>query len=497
MPTESPRPPTPSLPALAVRFRRALGPLLALSLLACGQAVADPADPWQPPPVDLGDAAVVAGSRLRPLVYRAEGEPPVRTSRYLDTARDEECEFSLADDGSYRCFPRAVAGAPLSGPLYADAACTVPLFTASLLSDLEPRYIALDEVRGCSVGRRLYELGTEFEGKPYLGPDGAFRLVNAGRAFELGPPIANDDFVRAAEVESAAVAGRLGGRQLSAADGTGTLLGFYDQEHDAPCDVRPTSDGVRCVESPSYGQGWWSGADPIDGVECWQLVLEADACAPPRYGLVVDSFDPFAYGIHEVVPAEAVSAPSDAVSACLEAGRAFMTGPPYVMGELVAPAVFPRLESSPRRGRRLDAEWLANAEGTVVLPDDETHYDLTDRELGVACRLGPARDGTTRCLPETIGVSYFADAACTVPLVMRAAGAAPQAFVSTSLEGAARIFQGPNPSAEPFAGAAYQLVTVTGSEYTCQPAAATDTVLVEAGAELPPSSFVEYGLEVL
>jgi hypothetical protein len=463
-------------------------------LVACWQPDVEAEVPWQPPAVALGGASEVGGSRLHPLVYQAHGEPPIRTSRFLDAERGEECTFLVADDGSYRCFPRAVAGVPFSGALYANADCTEPLYTASPLSDLEPRYIALDSERNCSSGRRLYELGASFTGEPFMGPDCTFRLVNAGRAYQLGPRIANDAFVRAAVAASGEVEDRIGGRQLSAADGSATLLGFVDTRRDAPCDARETGDGVRCVESPSYGQSSWSGELVLEGEECWNLVIDADVCAPPHYGLVIESFEPFAYSIHQVSPAEEVSTPSAAVTACLDAGRAFMTGPAYVIGETVPPVEFPPLGLSLQKGRRLDAEWLVSPQGRVVLPDDEYRYDLNDRELGVRCRLGPAPDGKTRCLPEASGASFFADSVCTVPLVAVSAGATAPAFVATSSEGAVHVFRGPDLAAEPFAGATFHQVTVTGSEYTCEPVDATSTTLVEAGTELPPETFVEYVL---
>jgi hypothetical protein len=145
-------------------------------------------------------------------------------------------------------------------------------------------------------------------------------------------------------------------------------------------------------------------------------------------------------------------------------------------------------------GSRLKAKyWKAEDGARGLIP-----YTWRDSQRGEDCDFGLASDGTTRCLPMSLPVSYYDDAACTVPLL-----SIPKTGVCGSYKYAALPTAiGCNPATGPRIMPVANLLNVAtvyakDADGKCALKIALPSLnYYSVGAEIPPSSFVAGAVEI-
>jgi len=433
--------------------------------------------PWIPPEVDLGGDYERSGTRLRPLVYVSDDGPRVRTARFHDLERDEECSFQKDDQGTWRCFPTAVAS-DFGSPLYPDItpACDGP-YTATI-GVPNPAYAAMTDRQGV-CGTRLFELG------PALGDDTACGVVSGlDNPHARGARIPNDAFVRAAETVVERGGDVLALTQLTAEDGSARIQGFYDLGAGAACEVGSLYGDVRCVTSPVGKQGFWPSELEMEGEECWDLVLVTDGCETPRTGIVRISDQNHAA---TVLPERAVKNPRPAVADCLAVAHKTFAATYWLFGDEIPAETFPELYEASQDGQRLIARWFGDESASVVLPDDDGNAGFTDTRFGTTCGLNVAADGITRCTPYN-AASRYADAACTQPLLYWSSSEPPPRFTTDlTVDGRLHVYE----TKDLYTGPIFKDNSDDRSD--CVPDDLQYTYYA-TGAEVSPDDFVRYDL---
>jgi hypothetical protein len=131
-----------------------------------------------------GDAMALlearSGTRLKAVRYKGADGSEQPTTLWLDTARDEQCSFKVAEDGKLRCLPSTNQSSVFDpdssvGQDYADSDCTVRIHRRA---SCDPSRYAATADSICSPGIRIFDRGQSisvyyskiFSGYPCEGP---------------------------------------------------------------------------------------------------------------------------------------------------------------------------------------------------------------------------------------------------------------------------------------------------------------------------------------
>lgn len=134
-------------------------------------------------------------------------------------------------------------------------------------------------------------------------------------------------------------------------------------------------------------------------------------------------------------------------------------------------------------GGRLKARTLVGSDGA------RSPAGWFDSALAVECQWGKSSDGQTRCLPSNFQVAaYYADAACTVPVLLTSCGSPTHVYVPTDSCGTGyRVF----PITGSYSGAYHQRIDASSCFQL-----GTTTGALTTGAEMAPEAFVAATVEI-
>jgi hypothetical protein len=435
------------------------------------------------PTVPATDAypSPASGARLRAQYLQAEDGS--RTfAAWFDTARGETCRFALADDGELRCLPLR-AGA-------VDRTCVEPAVTYRQGAVCQPRYAA------DSSGRGVYQLDPS--ALPGMVTVGTCNLGGPDQVTYRAKRVLPGEFVRARRARRSSDPGqRLVPFDLVADDGTVEPRGFYDVNLSLDCAPAIAADGKRrCLPL----------ADPCLRGDGYSDAACSRAVSNVPVGCTVPASVIFVRGGHPLASLP-FACPDDATEIFRLGGDAPAGGPFRVdgagkcgVGDVVSGprkaltpvdpgtfAVFP----APAAGSVRLRDPLAGLQCPVGCALDTTFEDTT---LGLPCRFTASPEGGLRCLPPSRVTTYYADAACTVPVVgaealspQRCLGAAGRqlspAQAAVAGDVCAPVAQAVTLGAA-FSGAVYQ--SAAGG---CQGAVGISAVF-QIGGELEMSRFV-------
>jgi hypothetical protein len=365
----------------------------------------------QAPPTAGGPEIPLApksGSRLR-VQYLVAADGGKTFAGWFDQDRQERCHFALAEDFELRCLPER------SGEVVRS--CGEPFVSYGQGEVCDPRY-AEDP-----PSRAVYQL----DGAGAVGPVMIGKCAEGGpdrvtyRAQHVDPAV----FLRARRARRSSDEGqRLTPLDLVGDDGSVEPRGWYDLALNAECAAGIAADGRRrclpvadsCLRADFYADG-----------ACQEVYSNTtDTCVPggaPRFargphplaalpsGCPDDRSDVFRPTGEERTAGGSLYT-RDAAGACAAA-----TAPWGKRRVLVAldPTMFAALSSAPATpaGTRLRDPQLGLhcSQGCAL----DTAFQ--DGDLALPCRFAATEAGALRCLPAARARLYFADAACTRPLV--------------------------------------------------------------------------------
>jgi hypothetical protein len=142
-----------------------------------------------------------SGSRLKAM-YRVGDDGSREFAGWRDSARNEDCFFQTATDGTTRCMP--TTGATVAG-YFADAGCTAPvayLPTSTGGCASPPKYARSSETLACGIyAVKLATLGSAFSGSTVYAKGPTSCIATAPIAgftyFNVGSDIGPAAFVQA------------------------------------------------------------------------------------------------------------------------------------------------------------------------------------------------------------------------------------------------------------------------------------------------------------
>jgi hypothetical protein len=147
----------------------------------------------------------------------------------------------------------------------------------------------------------------------------------------------------------------------------------------------------------------------------------------------------------------------------------------------------PTASADPTDGQRLRATWRQGSDGSK----EYVNGVWFDSQRSETCAFMIAGDGTERCLPEGMGTSVFADAACMTPVLTVPSGCAAPMYATSTAASACGLAPG---GTHIFTvGAAVTPSTIyAGSAAQCFNAgpATSGFNYLAVGAEIPASTFV-------
>jgi len=389
--------------------------LLALHASACEDTLKSESDGRIGPPQDPSSVDYMSGTRLRARVYVAGSGARMRHA-WFDLQTGQDCRFTQASDGRFRCLPWHV-----SVVLYADAACSRR--ATILLGWFEaPQVVAYRPQSGCSSS--VHALG---QSRPaaegyVLKESGCVPLASTFgdvlTMHDLGPAIDPSNFV-GAEVVRETGGTSLAKQYLQAEDGARQAMNPFDLVRNASCS-ESTSDFAagpsdRCIpEASSYHLGLFK--DPA----CTEWASGASLCAPQNgetpFNRIYPEHQCHGVGPVSVAPLVAV-APTPTYELdgeqCVAsepggAGAFFSSGEPIPVDSL------PTTGHAHDPGEEVAVEWLLSTDGQRLRVDD--FYDTrADRR----CTPARASDCTMRCIPRApLRRAGWLDDGCTQPVVM-------------------------------------------------------------------------------
>jgi hypothetical protein len=470
-----------------------LSPLLVLVAgvtLGCGESKRAAAPPPAPIPfVDLGGEALKSGTRLRAISFVSEEGLRVPTLRFLDTERGEECSFQPSAAGDYRCYPDADLNYPFE---YFDADCRTPAFLGcNPYAELRNSATCSDAIAG------VYELGAAIDGAPVSTGCSQVSVDPGVQYRRIGARIPDAVFVRAS-VDVAEDGNRIDARQLSADDGSGLLLGFFDHVEDKPCDLATVNTGSTLCYPPPFSLIHSFFEDQTCSGSGRRLGI--GSCEPPSVGYDSNAgaFYRLGASVGQVPP---FVAPTGDPATCLASSTAWQG---YEVGDAIAASAFEALERATIGDARVELGVARTLDGRVVVPDPVRQDDyLSDTELGVECRIETASDGELRCLPVLYGTddpSLFADDTCEVPLAAfldRTDLSEPTWLVMTNTSTDAGCAVGSTTkvydlAAQPFTGTRYHWTTDDAGNLLCSEDTSDRPELRLTVGEIDPARFVRF-----
>jgi hypothetical protein len=361
-----------------------------------------------------------AGSRLTPRLISGGDGADVFVG-FFDNELQVACSFMETDAGELRCLPE---NAEVGVALYSDDACTVPaiLETPCVAAPYATRF-AQDPCHGYEP----VEVFRAIDGSPGAT---AYNLTSSG-CFDFSEQTGGE--LRAAEavpfsefvlgtIEKANIEGELAVHRVVAADGASFVQTLIRDDY--ACVPRPFGSESRCVDVGAASMQFQDGASlwadstcsgnraafygnpeclasgrmpgPLQTLMKPGLAFECtseDCSTPAYYELDVDIAQVFT---NEGMCAEYVAQELHVAG----------VGDPFPIEGL------PLLETVQIGTGRLRAlAWGHDGEALLGRP---LFHDTT---LGIECALAVVDGGATRCLPESAYALYYADAACTVPLL--------------------------------------------------------------------------------
>ncbi|MBA3396852.1 MAG: hypothetical protein H0T89_29750 [Deltaproteobacteria bacterium] len=374
------------------------------------------------------------GTRLVARFLVAEGAAVFR--HWHDVERGMDCAFEPASDGEYRCLPIGPDATYINYE-YADAACSQPVVLAPRCQ--APRYAfshAMATAR-CNrpSGRAVFSVGPARASRTvFVYRDGVCQeaftidIDSTDALYDLGDKLPATDFV-AAQLGPAS-SDALASYTFTADDGAVQADTTWDAARAGECHASERTDPPRCVPlevALHYDHVW---ADAACTIQAAVDLAQLRPCAAPTaiVGFGSDSFHFRELGA--AVPAADVHV-TDMANVCT--GRTNTDGDDYYLEGLVIPDdQFPRVTRVLDGTGRLRAERYTDADGNP-LAAARGFYDTL-----AANRCSPYRfpDGTLRCVPYNVSFvpapqtgGYFADAACTQPVVTEQATSPPPSVI--------------------------------------------------------------------
>lgn len=349
------------------------------------------------------------GQRLRAQYFEFQGGAKL-FRRFFDTVLGEACEFDglIGPSGADTCLPVSAVTKLLPSHDFADPACTVPVIFITAVEP-PPSLVVVMPSNACDAEPTVFELGARVAPHYERASDGSCSEFPAP-GHGLGAPVGLDTFVSAI-AERDVAAGRIGALTLVGADGSRQILAGWDAERQE-----------SVVESGEVPPDRWTPR----GVAYGDSGVFSDAsCAQP---VAVKSGHSARCPVTTVLedPLNAAGARLDPLSlfarddagACAARGDVWEGHMYFDIGEPIAVEAFAELklvEQGSGRVRRRDA---ASPEGIGILPTNRS--PLLDTTTNQPCEVLTASDGVARCLPQVFDGGWFADAACTQPLVQAA-----------------------------------------------------------------------------
>ena len=372
-------------------------------------------------PSACGSTNHAAGSRVKlKLAVTAEGD--VRQLGFHDTELDLGCDYRRITEGVGRCLPSPTARitAGTAKELFQDASCMgTPVYqldsdcpSAALLvyepnasdacADVQPRLFA----RGAAVDASAGTLYTRVDGVCQSWPS-----APTAELFERGE---EQDLAKyaAAEWGTWASAGGLALEGWLGEDGARSAEGFHDTARAMPCSpARLEDDELHCVVGDRVSARYADTA-------CEQPLLDdSSPCDSRQPSFATGGSDSLCQGstLYRVLaPYTARSVWSRAAS-CEERMLPDDDVIERYTTEPADPAEMAGLEAvpDPDDDGRLQRAHYRNAQGACFFAF------LRDTQLDTACTIGPAHDGTLRCVPTapTTITTFFSDAACTTEVL--------------------------------------------------------------------------------
>jgi len=447
----------------SIAFVRTYGGVAVLSIAtACGRSASNDRTGEQPGAGGDPSAVVfpserpwLSGSRLRARVLDG-GDGAVAFLGWYDTDLQTACSFRKQSDGHWRCVPDE------SGPVvYADANCTTPLtfFVSELGAPVVGafRYVRVHKPGGCELVDNAVIDVYETLG-PLAQPAGVFVPGGEGRCQAIDAPVAKWLALAPLAPEKLVEASltfdpgdsELATTTLSGADGSLARMGFWVRSTRSQCFIPhdfvstawlPTDDADRCLLADlAYGDG------------CSTFVPAACATNTRAWN---------------IAPAECANQTTIEIAPITtdaSAPGALCFGP-------AEPSVdFPSVPVVMRGGGRLQVLLRSDAAGRATLqesPFTETtmlypplgdHGVFFSDSANSGARCAPQRfsddrgasASVLRCAPiDAAGTNedatFFADAACTVPLFNTGppcGGAEPPRYVLVATGSSTPLFIG-------------------------------------------------------
>jgi hypothetical protein len=437
-------------------------------------------------------SAIESGSRLRARWEVAAGAR--RLVGWHDQTLGLDCEFERYVAGrQHRCLPHVA----LMAPFYADAACTEQLAVndAALPGehDTTPHYVMVRPDNACVANPTFFEIGAPADSSsvftnssgtcmPMLGPPELYRV---------GAAVAETTFVGAVEQP---MEGQL---LLHAEDGAGVPWGGWDGTRA----VLPTSAGDTSVSWAPWIVAYQRN-DRFADAAC-SVPLAAKGAADARCPMdAVLSFIPSPMGHITGVAFSALGAPvtstygrdsnSGACMATSDSGEiAFQIGASIpneqlrTAGDTLEGTGSVQVHHATLDGHAIwntakNSQWGGNG------PPRPDYF--VDAATGLQCDPLPGADGALRCIPQPMvaGEIYFADAACSQPVVA-IVGTLPPPSLITSAAGDGR-FHG-----WPVQGQVTPAQLFSFGSGSCTPVSPVPGgfVFYGTGAEFPPDRFAE------
>lgn len=142
-------------------------------------------------------------------------------------------------------------------------------------------------------------------------------------------------------------------------------------------------------------------------------------------------------------------------------------------------------------GSRIKMKVLRTPDGA------KTFQGNYDSQRGEDCSFTyPTADGVMRCLPSIATLSYFSDAACTVPIALTFACSQPPPYVATLTQSCTNLFvYGPIHAAVPVSPTTYYGKSGTACVSLGTPSAQFAFFGI-SGPEIPPTSFQSATLSI-
>lgn len=349
-----------------------------------------------------------------------------------DTQLSLDCSFLQAGDGELRCVPWPTQ-AYVSENIFSDAACTTPALYdgQSQCATFVPKVASQVTMNGCVSRLRTFMVGAKLSSTTYYSRTTAGvctgSTLPSSAALYAITEVPSSNLVKGALVMPSPASG-IGQVTVTTPDGARGFHQLRDMGGGFDCGpagvagdearCRPTTVGFR--------------ADTFGDAACTQdLVLTYAGCTPKYANVVTEAGCGYAsrfftFGA-KASSAYARNASTNACAATMVASMfdAYVRGAEVPMGTFVPGQV--RTSAGRLAFRTFD--WPGGA---------SSPYGWRDTQLGAECNaFSLASDGSRRCIPtayDLYTLGYYADAACTQPVVSSARAGCTAAYATDTTD---------------------------------------------------------------